>query len=115
MAEKKAAAAEGLQELNREELNERFGVTEELLAKLEEEFGKGNWELVENLGPGVASIKIGRPPLCDEPLKSLSFKEPESKVLQIDQRCKGLGVSRSDYLRRLVEEDLARAAQAQAL
>ncbi|MGN0073126.1 MAG: hypothetical protein ACI36W_04935 [Coriobacteriales bacterium] len=115
MAKKREATAKNLQELSRQELNERFGVTEELLGKLEEEFGKGNWELVENLGPGIASIRIGRPPLCDEALKTLSFKEPESKVIQIEQRCKSLGVSRSTYLRGLVDEDLARAAQAQAL
>lgn len=112
---KKEPKAKALQELTREELNERFNVTEELLDKLEEEFGAGNWELVENLGPGIASIKIGRPPLCDEALKPVTFKEPQSKVILIEERCRALGLSRSQYLRKLVDEDLARAAHEQAL
>ena len=41
--EKKEPKAKALQELTREELNQRFNVTEELLDKLEEEFGAGNW------------------------------------------------------------------------
>jgi hypothetical protein len=43
----------------------------------------------------------------------LQFKEPLSTIEAIDERAKSLGLKRSDYLRKLVDNDLAAAGIAQ--
>ena len=40
---------------------------------------------------------------------AISFKEDKPRVAQIDARAVNLGMSRSDYLRKLVDRDLATA------
>jgi hypothetical protein len=61
--------------------------------------------------PGVPTgeIIIGRPRLFGEQLKPVTFKETEGKIAAIDKRAASLALSRSDYLRYLVNEDLASA------
>ena len=38
---------------------------------------------------------------------TISFKEDKPKIAQIDARAANLGISRSDYMRRLIDRDLA--------
>ena len=45
-------------------------------------------------------------------MKQVGFKEPLNKIAAIDARAAQLGMKRSDYLRHLVDEDLARAGVA---
>ena len=90
--------------LTAKEIEEKYGLSPELLDELERDAAAGNL-------PGIpsGSIVVGRPLLFGEKLKSVTFKEPESKVSAIDARAKSLSMSRSDYLRWLVDSDLASA------
>lgn len=54
----------------------------------------------------------GRPLKFGEEMKQVGFKEPLNKIAAIDARAAQLGMKRSDYLRHLVDEDLARAGVA---
>ncbi len=47
-----------------------------------------------------------------EEMRQVGFKEPLSRVALIDARASQLGLKRSDYLRDLVEKDLAAAGLA---
>lgn len=79
-----------------------FGVDAERIAEIDEDARKGALQ-------GVAGDTVtgpGRPPLFDEPMQQVSFKEPGARVRAIDRRAEQLGVRRSDYLRQLVENDL---------
>ncbi len=70
------------------------------------EFESGAWEGgLADVKPGPAYGR-GRHLLFGETMKQVGFKEPESVIAAIDARCDQLGLKRSDYLRRLVEEDL---------
>lgn len=90
--------------MNRNELNEAMGLTEEQLDELAQPFEEGNWD-----ASPYASPQFGRPLLFDEPMRSVSFKETPSTISKMDERAKSLGKSRSDYLRSLVAADLALA------
>ena len=51
----------------------------------------------------------GRPLKFGEELASVTFKIPRRELSEVDARAKHEGMSRSDYLRRLVDRDLALA------
>lgn len=44
-----------------------------------------------------------------EETRQVGFREPVSKIEAIDRRARQLGMGRSDYLRHLVDSDLAAA------
>ncbi len=44
--------------------------------------------------------------MFEEPVQQVTFKESSEVVRAMDRRAKQLGIRRSDYLRRLVENDL---------
>lgn len=52
---------------------------------------------------------VGRPKVFAEELDTISWKAPRSQRLAMDARAESLGETRSQYLRRLVAEDLAQA------
>ncbi len=81
-------------------------ITDEDIEREAAEFEDEAWEggLVD-VKPGPAYGR-GRRLLFGETMKQVGFKEPESVIAAIDVRCGQLGLKRSDYLRRLVEEDL---------
>lgn len=75
--------------------------------------------ICENIEKGVFPGKdwsgepmVGRPLKFGEKMKQVGFKEPLNKMAAIDARAEQLGMKRSDYLRHLVDEDLARAGVA---
>lgn len=78
-------------------------VTDEDLTREAEEFETETWE------GGLKDLKVGRPLMFEEEMAQVGFKEPLSMIAAIDERAKQLGVSRSDYLRSLVANDLAEA------
>ena len=73
------------------------------------------WEAEASRGilPGKASGEValgpGRPNMFGEDTKQIGFREPITKVNMISVRAKNLGLRRSDYLRRLIDEDLLKA------
>jgi len=78
-------------------------LTDEMIEQIAEAFERGEW-------PGDKSrIVQGRPLMLGEKLQSVTFKVPMRKVAALDQKAAGLDMSRSDYLRRLLDKDLASA------
>lgn len=86
------------------ELEEMFGVTAEQIEAWDEMLVRG-----EIPGTPVGEIIVGRPLKFGEELKSVGFKETERKIDAIDRRADSLGMRRSDYLRWLIDKDLAAA------
>ena len=89
-----------------EELQERFGVTNEQLEQWEKDACEG----IFHGGITEGKVVIGRPMLFGQEMRQVGFKEPLDKIAAIDRRAKSLGMKRSDYLRWLVDQDLAQAA-----
>lgn len=87
------------------ELEDLFGVTAEQIEEWDEMMVGG-----ELPGEPVGEVMVGRPLLFGVELKSVGFKETEEKIVAIDRRADSLGMKRSDYLRWLVDKDLASAA-----
>jgi hypothetical protein len=78
-------------------------LTDEIMEQIAEAFERGEW-------PGTHSrIVKGRPMLFGEQLQSVTFKVPKQKVEEIDRKAATLNISRSDYLRSLLDKDLATA------
>lgn len=90
--------------MKRDELNKKFGVTEEQLDIWAEACERGEYP-----GTPVGEVIIGRPRMFGEELKPVTFKETPRKVAAIDSRAASLNLSRSEYLRQVVDKDLATA------
>lgn len=87
--------------MSAKEIEEEFGLTDEELTSLEEDATNGILH-----GEPRGEVIIGRPLKFGEKMQQVGFKEPLQKVEQIDLRASQLKMSRSDYLRSLVETDL---------
>ena len=61
-------------------------------------------------GEPTGEIIVGRPLMFGEEMRPVTFKETVSKIAAINARAAELDLSRSDYLRQLVDRDLAKAA-----
>ena len=92
--------------LSAQEVEERFGITPEQLDQWEKDASDGIFH-GEPSGPVVTGP--GRPMKFGEEMRQVGFKEPLSRVALIDSRAAQLGLKRSDYLRELVDKDLAAA------
>lgn len=77
--------------------------SDEQLEALAEMFESGEWPA------GETRIVRGRPLKLGEELTSVTFKIPRRELTEMDARAKDEGISRSDYLRRLVACDLMTA------
>lgn len=85
------------------ELEELFDITHDRVVEIDEKASSG----VLEGSPASTSTGPGRPPLFDEPMQQVSFKETTDKVRAIDRRAGELGMRRSEYLRQLVDNDLS--------
>ena len=90
-----------------EELEREFDITEEQLDSWEKDAAAGILH-----GEPRGEVIAGRPLLFGEEMRQVGFKEPLRKVDAINRRADDLGMTRSDYLRYLVDEDLKRAESA---
>ena len=81
-------------------------LTDEVLDKMAEACERGEYP-----GTPTGEIIVGRPLMFGEEMKPVTFKETASKIVKINARAAELDLSRSDYLRQLVDRDLALAAQ----
>ena len=88
--------------MSREEMNAALGMTEEEMDAIGEALENDTWDPSE-FGP----VRPGRPAMFAEAMGTVSFKEERPKIQLINARAASLGLSRSDYLRRLVDQDLA--------
>jgi hypothetical protein len=76
-------------------------LTDEMMEQLADAFESGEW-------PGTESrIVQGRPLMFGEELRSVTFRAPTHKIAALDRKAAGLAMSRSDYLRHLLDDDLA--------
>lgn len=86
------------------ELQERFGLSSQKLAAWEADASRGVFH-----GEPRGEVVAGRPLKFGEEMAQVGFKETVSKIEAINRRASALGMSRSDYLRQLVDRDLASA------
>lgn len=84
--------------MDRDELNERFGVTEEELDGWAEEYERGTWD-ASTLG----KTRRGRPSLAFEDVKPVTFRLPASQIRAMDECAEKRGITRSEFLRDAVE------------
>lgn len=88
-----------------DELMEKYNVSaQEIEAMLERKklYDAGQ------LPPAVrVEHRMGRPPLTNEKLVSITFKAPASVVEQLTEKLAERGETRSHYLRRVLEQELA--------
>ncbi len=91
--------------MSAEEIERKFGIS----AKEAEELA-APWERGEVAGEPVGEVIVGRPLKFGQPLKLVGFRDTPDEVEAMDQRAANLGMSRSDYLRHLVRQDLAAAS-----
>ena len=87
---------------NTKDLEKKFGISSERISEIDEMMTRGEM-------PGIQAgpVVMGRPRIFGEHMRTIAFKETDSKVEEIDRRAKRLGMKRSDYLRALVDRDLA--------
>ena len=91
--------------MDREEINKKFGVTEEQIDEWAEACERGEYP-----GEPTGEILVGRPLMFGEEMGPVTFKVPLAKIRKINDRAAELDMSRSDYLRMLVDEDLAKGS-----
>lgn len=90
--------------LSAAEVEEKFGYTDAQLEAMEADAAAGRFH-----GEPDGEPVFGRPLKFGEPMRQVGFKEPLTKVQAIDRRAAQLGMRRSEYLRYLVDADLALA------
>lgn len=75
--------------------------TDEQLEELADMFERGEWPA------GHSRVVRGRPLKLGEELASVTFRLPRRELAEVDARAKSNGMTRSDYLRHLVDAELA--------
>lgn len=89
--------------MNAAEIEQKYGISEARLDEIDAQASSG-------VLPGKPGrISVGRPLKFGAALKLVAYKELPETVDAIDERAAALGMTRSDYLRYLVRQDLARA------
>ena len=89
------------------EIEAEFGIPAEQLGQWADDAEKGIYH-----GEPRGEVVRGRPLMFGEETRQVGFKETLRKVELIDRRADQLGMTRSDYLRHLVDEDLRLAGMA---
>lgn len=79
-------------------------LTDEMIDRMAEACERGEYP-----GKPTGEILVGRPLMFGEEMRPVTFKVPIAKAEQIGARAAELHLSRSDYLRMLVDQDLAAA------
>ena len=90
--------------MDREELSALVGLTEDEMDAVGAEYENDTWD-----ASALGTPRPGRPTLYEAPMRSVTFKEAAPTVAAMDARAASLRVSRSDYIRGLIERDLAQA------
>ena len=78
-------------------------LTDEMLDEMAKKYEDGTW-----CGK-MGKLVVGRPSLAEEDVKSVSFRLPVSKIAAMDARASAKGETRSEFLRDMVEAELAKA------
>ena len=56
---------------------------------------------------GFADIRIGRPPLTDEDLETVTFRAPKSQVEAMERKAREQGLTKSQFMRDAMEKAIA--------
>ncbi|MCL2654607.1 MAG: ribbon-helix-helix domain-containing protein [Coriobacteriia bacterium] len=91
--------------MKNDELHKKFGVTDAQLDERAAEYESESWEGME-----FGRIVQGRPKICDEELKPLTIKVPASRIAAIQESAARRGVSRSEFVRQAIDNELATAS-----
>jgi len=78
-------------------------LTDKMLDEMAKKYEDGTW------GGKMGKLVVGRPSLADEDIKSVSFRLPISKIAVIDSRAAAKGETRSEFIREVIEAELAKA------
>jgi hypothetical protein len=92
--------------LDIDDLHRKFGVTTEQLDTFAAEYESDDWSHMKFGAP-----KIGRPRIADEKLDTVVVKIPHSKAVEMGHVIRRRGETRSDFVRRAIERELAIGVQ----
>jgi predicted DNA binding CopG/RHH family protein len=84
-----------------EDLHKKFGVTDEQLDTWAAEYESESWD-----GMRFGKIIQGRPRIYDEELKTITVKVPVSRIAAIQNAIDKSGMSRSEFLRQAIDNEL---------
>ena len=84
------------------ELERLFGLSPDEIERRSAQYESGEWK-------DGTTVPMGRPSLYGARMKSITYRDTEQEAALMDKRAASLGMSRSDYLRHLVRQDLASA------
>lgn len=87
--------------MKKDELHKKFGVTPEYLEEQAAEYESSSWDAMK-----FGAIIQGRPKISEEPLKTLTVRVPESRLIAIKNAAAKKGISRSDFLRQAIDNEL---------
>jgi len=87
--------------MSNDELNKKFGVTDEKLNDWAAEYESESWD-----GMSFGEIIQGRPRISSEELKPITVKIPASRVAAIQHITKKNGLSRSEFLRQAIDNEI---------
>lgn len=77
-------------------------LSEDEIEQRAKQWGDGSWS------GGLTALRVGRPPLSDEPNANLSFKCPASAAELIERAAKAEGVRKSEFIRSAAIEKASR-------
>lgn len=89
--------------INRDEMNKLLGKTEEELDRIADAFENDEVDFSE-----FTVVKRGRPTLFSESMESITIRVPKSVIVKIEQRAEQKGFTKSEYIRELIRDDLAK-------
>ncbi len=92
---------EKLREMSNEELHEKFGVTAEELDAWADEYESADWSHMR-----FGKIVSGRPRVAEEPLDSITVRIPHSRVVAMKRIQQESGITKSDFVRRAIDNEL---------
>lgn len=86
--------------MERKDINELLGVTEEDLERECSQYESGTWE------GGLRNVTLGRPRLYDEDMSTVSFRLPASQQRAVAAASERLGISKSEFFRNAIDHEL---------
>ena len=89
----------------RQALLEKFGVTDELLDAWAEEYESDDWSHMR-----FGEVVQGRPRVADEKVGTITVKVPESRLKAIERIMSETGITRSEFVRRAIDNELVAIA-----
>ena len=87
--------------MNRSEINKRLGLSEEEMDAIGNSYENDEWD-----ASSFNKVYVGRPSLGDSVTKTVTFKLPAQELFEVETKASNLGLSRSQYLRNLIAQDL---------